>query len=107
MRINNQKIVDALVRAASRTLTRAAGMAQDHFITAEKAAFKSPVAFQTSTFRTVGPRSDCGLDYLSVFLLGHFLFLLGPKEYIDLSGINGGELAMNLTFERVDDRCLL
>jgi hypothetical protein len=49
MRINNQKMVDALVRAASRTLTRAAGTAQDRFIAAEKATFKTPVPFTVDT----------------------------------------------------------
>jgi hypothetical protein len=42
-------MVDALVRAASRTLTRAAGMAQDQLIAAEKAEFKSPAAFTINT----------------------------------------------------------
>jgi hypothetical protein len=46
------------------------------------------VAHRGSALRA--PRFDCGLNYLSVFLLRHF-FLLGPKETIDLSGFNRGE----------------
>jgi hypothetical protein len=46
---NTKAQADALKRAAVRTLTRAAGMAQDKLIEAEKRVFKAPVPFTTNT----------------------------------------------------------
>jgi phage terminase large subunit GpA-like protein len=45
VRDNTKAQADALKRAAVRTLTRAAGMAQDTFIDAEKKIFRAPVPF--------------------------------------------------------------
>ena len=49
VRTNTQAQADALRRAAVRSLTRAAGMAQDKLIEAEKRKFKAPVAFTTNS----------------------------------------------------------
>lgn len=46
---NTKAQADALKRAAVRTLTRAAGMAQDMLIAEEKKKFKAPVPFTTNT----------------------------------------------------------
>jgi hypothetical protein len=49
IRFNTKKQAAAMLRAAARTLTRAAGMAQDALITEEKRDFRAPVTFTTDT----------------------------------------------------------
>jgi len=48
-RKNTNAQADALKRAAIRTLTRAAGQAQDKLLAAEKKIFRAPVPFTTNT----------------------------------------------------------
>lgn len=45
---NSERQAQALKRAAIRTLTRAAGIAQDTFIAEEKSTFRAPVDFTTN-----------------------------------------------------------
>lgn len=49
VRKNTEAQADALKRAAIRTLTRAAGQAQDKLLAAEKKIFRAPVPFTTNT----------------------------------------------------------
>jgi hypothetical protein len=49
IKFNTKRQAAATLRAAARTLTRAAAMAQDALITEEKKDFRAPVAFTTNT----------------------------------------------------------